>query len=395
MTSPSGQTPPHNQEHTFVDIVCEGGGVRGIALVGALSVLEQQGFQPQNLAGTSAGAIVMALYAAGYRSQELRTIISGLNFSRFMDTPWYGRLPAIGAPINLLRRLGVYRGDYFYHLMRRLLAAKRVYTFKDLRSPYADDPRYAADPRYHYKAQVIASDVSHQRLLILPLHARALGVEPDELEVALAVRMSMSIPIFFWPVHTRDALGARSRHLVVDGGLVSNFPIWLFDEAGTPPWPTLGLRLVEGSTTATLAAHDAHDAHDGHDAHAANTSPLPHSPRRGFGGLLRYATALINTMVAAHDRLALDMDPFARTMQIPTLGIPATNFKLQPDEIEALYTSGRATAEEFLKTWDFGAYVATFRSGSRPTWREVVSETMRQTKAEGARHVAIDAPATE
>src|SRR5215475_7025644 len=108
MTNPSSQQARLDQEHAFVDIVCEGGGVRGVAFVGALSVLEEHGFQPQNLAGTSAGAIVMALYAAGYRSQELL-------------------------------RLGVYRGDHFYQLMRRLLAAKHVHTFKDLRSPYADN----------------------------------------------------------------------------------------------------------------------------------------------------------------------------------------------------------------------------------------------------------------
>jgi NTE family protein len=369
MTNPTNTADLATQapaERHYVDIVCEGGGVRGIALVGALSVLEEHGFAPQNLAGTSAGAIVTTLYAAGYRAQELHTIIGGLKFSRFMDTPWYGRLPGVGKPINMLRQLGVYRGQYFYKLMKKLLADKGVRTFKDLRSTYADDPRYKDDLRYHYKAQIIASDVSSQQLLVLPYHAQRLGIRPDELEVAQAVRMSMSIPIFFWPVHTRSLTDAKNRHLIVDGGLLSNFPVWLFDEDRTPAWPTFGLRLVEGFSADRLdAAPESH----------------PQRPKTGVRGLVRYATALINTMVVAHDRLSLEMDPFARTMLIPTLNIPSTNFNLTAQDAEALYNSGRQTAEEFLRTWDFDAYVATFRSGKRPTWREVVNEKMQEEKA--------------
>ena len=85
---------------------------------------------------------------------------------------------------------------------------------------------------------------SHE-LLVLPRDARKLGIEPDELEVALAVRMSMSIPIFFEPVlHENPETG--ETHIIVDGGMLSNFPVWLFDcEDGEPDWPTFGLLLVE------------------------------------------------------------------------------------------------------------------------------------------------------
>lgn len=50
----------------------EGGGAKGIALVGALSVLEERGYEPQGVAGTSAGAVLTALLAAGYTAAELR-----------------------------------------------------------------------------------------------------------------------------------------------------------------------------------------------------------------------------------------------------------------------------------------------------------------------------------
>jgi predicted acylesterase/phospholipase RssA len=56
-----------------VDLVLEGGGVKGIGLIGALAVLEERGYVPQNVAGTSAGAIAAALIAAGYSAGALAT----------------------------------------------------------------------------------------------------------------------------------------------------------------------------------------------------------------------------------------------------------------------------------------------------------------------------------
>ena len=65
-----------NPDYThFVDLVCEGGGVKGIGLAGAFSALEEHGYKPQNVAGTSAGAITAALIAAGYSAAEVKEII--------------------------------------------------------------------------------------------------------------------------------------------------------------------------------------------------------------------------------------------------------------------------------------------------------------------------------
>ena len=64
-----------------IDAVFEGGGVKGIGLVGAVAVTEERGYQFENLAGTSAGAIVAALIAAGYKSDKLKEIIENLDLS--------------------------------------------------------------------------------------------------------------------------------------------------------------------------------------------------------------------------------------------------------------------------------------------------------------------------
>ncbi len=78
---------------------------------------------------------------------------------------------------------------------------------------------------------VIVSDLTAKRLLVLPMEAGVLGVEPDEFDVAQAVRMSMSIPVFFEPVRW-DNPDTGEQHVIVDGGMLSNFPVWLFDRQG-------------------------------------------------------------------------------------------------------------------------------------------------------------------
>ena len=117
---------------TNVDLVFEGGGVKGIALVGAYSVLEEQGYRPQTMAGASAGAIVAALVAAGYSAAELREILGGLDFLSFKDRGWEDRLPALSRTISTLKDKGIYEGEAFIQWMSGLLEKKGVKTFGDL-----------------------------------------------------------------------------------------------------------------------------------------------------------------------------------------------------------------------------------------------------------------------
>jgi NTE family protein len=82
-----------------------------------------------------------------------------------------------------------------------------------------------AELRYRYKLQVIASDLTEQRLLVLPKDAHKLGIEdPDELSVATAVRMSTSIPMFSEPDSFTNQKGGHG-HLIVDSGMLSNSPV--------------------------------------------------------------------------------------------------------------------------------------------------------------------------
>ena len=91
----------------------------------------------------------------------------------------------------------------------------------------------------------MATDVTRGRLLRLPWDYRLLDLKPYEQLVADAVRASSSIPLFFEPVTVRDGKSAEQTTLV-DGGVLSNFAIEIFDRAdrATPRWPTFGVKII-------------------------------------------------------------------------------------------------------------------------------------------------------
>jgi NTE family protein len=324
----------------YADLVFEGGGVKGIGLAGAFAALSERGFTPKGVAGTSAGAITAALVAAGYTSAELDEILLDLPFAEFKDKDWQDRLGVPGQAVSLLRDKGIYEGEFFMDWIAGLLEAKGVTRFGHV----VDDE--AEDPAGRYRLRVIASDVTHRRMLVLPDDADHLGVDPDELEIAYAVRMSMSIPIFFEPVVHENPRGGE-EHLIVDGGMLSNFPVWLFDcEGRDPNWPTFGLMLVEPDPKVPIGHRLEGEEHD---------------VKRG--SLIDYLKSLASTMMAAHDRLYLENATFARTIPIPTLGVGTTEFDITPDRVKALYHSGHTAASQFLDKWDFKAYIEEFRRG--------------------------------
>ena len=194
---------------------------------------------------------------------------------------------------------------------------------------------YKDDEQYRFKLRVIAADVTQGRLLILPQDIAEFSMRPEDLDVAKAVRMSMSIPFFYEPIKLEN----KNKHqisYIVDGGLLSNFPVWLFDtKGGIPAWPTFGFKLVE---------------------------PDEHKPNN-IKGPITLLTALFSTMMEAHDARYIEDMNFTRTIPIPTLGVGTTEFDISWERSEDLYQSGRGAAEAFFSAWDFQKYIDNYRKG--------------------------------
>ncbi|HHT28286.1 MAG TPA: patatin-like phospholipase family protein [Firmicutes bacterium] len=317
----------------LADIVLEGGGVKGIALVGALSYAESVNYRWNAIAGTSAGAMVGALAAAGYTGAELHKIMCELDFNLFRDPTFLGRVRFIGPLISIGVNLGLYAGDDFEEWLRAMLAAKGIHTFGDLKI------HDRQNPAIRYKLQVIASDLSRGRMLVLPGDLRQYGLDPDTMDVARAVRMSAGIPYFYEPVVLRYGRLRLQKSYIVDGGLLSNYPVWIFDcpPSRAPRWPTFGLRLSEPN------------------------SWQPHV----INGPVSLFTALFSTMMEAHDARAIKESNAVRTIRIDTLGVSTVDFDISAEQREALYQSGYNAARRFFAAWDFKWYKAKYRRQKR------------------------------
>ncbi|MDQ6660326.1 MAG: patatin-like phospholipase family protein, partial [Chloroflexota bacterium] len=156
------------------DAVFAGGGIRGIGHVGALMVAEQLGYQWVNIAGTSAGAMIAALLAAGYSATELYTIMSELDYTRFTDGSHSNYLSLQDIHM-LLEQGGIHSGKYLEAFMREKLQAKGIEKFGDLIIKGQED-----DVRFRYRLTVIATDITTGQLLRLPHDAHIYGFDPDQ-----------------------------------------------------------------------------------------------------------------------------------------------------------------------------------------------------------------------
>jgi len=325
-----------------VDAVFEGGGVKGIGLVGAVSVIEKAGYKFENLAGTSAGAIVAGLLAVGFSSEEIKEELKKLNYNDFKDEKFSSEYELFEKGIKIISKKGIYKGDYFAEWFEKLLEKKGKYKFGDIRTEYKKD-------KYKYKLQVIASDLTDQCLLVLPGDLKKFGKDPDDFSISKAIRMSMGIPIFFEPVEIKDK--NKITHYIVDGGLLSNYPVWLLDDGkNDPKWPTFGFKLMEPQKR-TLKK--------------PNPNPNP------INDTFNYLLAIYGTLQNGHDNyhISESKGDYDRTIGISTeievnnlkKEIGTTYFDITEEESNLLYKNGESAAKKFLKKWDFQEWIEKYR----------------------------------
>ncbi len=196
--------------YPFKNLVFEGGGVKGIAYVGAIKVLEEKGILPniERVGGTSAGAINAVLVGLGYTSAQTMDIMNKLDFKKFMDDD-FGVLRDVD---RLLNEFGWHKGAYFRKWISKLI--KKRTGNPDATFAEVQKQKKAKGFRDMY---FIGANISTH-------FAEAFSHEhTPRMCIADAVRISMSIPLFF--ASHRSPRG----DVYVDGGLLDNYPVKLFD----------------------------------------------------------------------------------------------------------------------------------------------------------------------
>jgi len=324
------------------DAVFQGGGVKGIGFAGAVSAIERAGYEFVNLAGTSAGAIMAALLAVGYTGAEIEKEIMGLDYSQFCGGAGPGRFGVLGKAMSLGLFWGMHKTDYFENWLNELLERKGRMVFGDISTG-------SGIPQYKYRFQAIASDISRKRMLVLPGDLAEFGIDPDGFSIARAVRMSISIPFYFMPYWLT---GPLMESLVVDGGILSNYPVWLLDDGtNDPPWPTFGFKFA--------------------GAQDERAQPAKITNIQG------YSKAIVGTLLEAHDNreISTHKGDHKRSIVISTevytgkgkrkrKKIKTTDFDITPEESRALFKNGADAAEKFLAEWDFEKWKRIYRHRS-------------------------------
>ncbi|WP_058303695.1 patatin-like phospholipase family protein [Gorillibacterium timonense] len=311
-----------------VNAVFQGGGVKAIGLAGAVCSAEKHGIAFGRLAGTSSGSIIASLLAAGYTGEELKDIIMKTPFSHFLKHTAFHQIRWLGPAVRLYMKKGLYSGERLEAWAANLLAARGVRRFGDLSNG---------------KLQIIASDISTGRLLVLPDDIVKYGIEPDLFSVSRAIRMSTSIPFFFDPVILRKRYRSGEKHeafrdqfvYVVDGGLLSNFPLWLFDKDThnlVDPVPTLGFQLV---------------------------GRAEQQPNRIVGPLTMFR-ALFSTMMDAHDERYIDESQGFRTIKIPSANVHTTEFNISSEKSADLFQAGVKAGDKFFRTFTLDRYTKLY-----------------------------------
>jgi NTE family protein len=298
-----------HSETKCADGVFSGGGVKAIAFAGALVAAEEAGYREwEQLAGTSAGAITAAALAVGYTGDALTRRLMEFDFASVADI---GRPRHLAQLSNLIRHHAIARGRSLHGWISDLLeqAPRPARTFGELPFPL----------------RVVGTDLVHHRMVVFPEDAgRYLDPQgrpwtPEAFPLADAVRISAGYPFMFAPVPLRDAATGQAGALV-DGGIVSGFPVFLFD-CEQPRHPTWGFQL--------------------------GGEPSVGQAIRGYRWPWGMMRAILETSIGVHDRL--DAQAFsARTIHIDTGNVPTLRFTLQGQDKKALWEAGHAAAAAFF-----------------------------------------------
>lgn len=289
-----------------INCVFSGGGVKAFAFIGALQSLESKHYHIEKVAGTSAGAIIACLIAAKYTVDEIYELLMELHLKQFMDLPLLSKTIPFGKWLMLYFNMGIYKGERFEKWLYRVLAKKGVYTFADM-----EDERL----------KVIVSDVTLGKLVIFPDDiSRIYGLNKRDLTVASAVRMSASFPYFFMPKKWRGA--DDKEYYFVDGGLLSNFPLWIFNQRRTKQRnKTLGFTLQDS---------------------------LDHIKPQKVNNALDMLQAIFIAMLHAHDTRYIAKSKQDNIVFIPVKNVQTTDLLISNEEKKKCIQLGKKKTDEFL-----------------------------------------------
>jgi predicted acylesterase/phospholipase RssA len=357
------------------DLVFEGGGAKGSVFAGALEVFFAAGHQPARLVGTSAGAITATLLAAGYTPAEMLAAVNEQRdgkprFASFMDVPeatefdanmkQESQLQTILNAVDIPGLPAFFENRIDAVLINELLALsphfRQLFAFVECGGLFSGHtfvewlnekleahgiPRGCTLGQMHQDRgcdlSLVITDTSNREMRVLN-HRTAPGVP-----VAMAVRMSMSIPFVWREVVWQKEWGTYcgvdiTDAKIVDGGVLSNFPIDLIACSDDRIKKIMGERTDPNASFNLGMLIDETREVPGIDSKPVRENPL-HTVRR--------VQRIVDTMTGARDNVLLD-DFSDQVCRLPAKGYGTTEFDMPKPKIDALVEAGRVAMRAHL-----------------------------------------------
>lgn len=328
--------------YPFKNLIFEGGGVLGLAYVGALEVIEKKQILKNivRVGGASAGAINATLLSLGYTNKELKDIFLKLDFNNFLDDSWgYFR-----DADRLITDFGWYKGDYFRDWIGELIKKKtgnEHSTFKEL----------SLNKEYK-ELFLIGTNISTG-------FSEVFSSEHTPREsVADAVRISMSVPLFFRAIqNTRD-------DYYVDGGMVNNYPVKLFDRekyiaksmlrknGRKTDYYNKQNREIKKTSSKYIFNNETLGFRLDKREVIAMFRDKAEPPRNKINDFFDYAGALIKTLMNIQNNQHLHSDDWQRTIYIDTTGFDWLDFKMEKKEKQKLIVEGINGTKKYFEWYD-------------------------------------------
>jgi NTE family protein len=318
------------KNYNIENLIFEGGGVKGIGYGGALTAMNSFGLlkKVKRVGGTSAGAITACLMALGYTPIEIAEIIVETKFSSFQDDSF----GVIRDTVRLIRHYGWHKGGTFKEWLGGYVEEKlgdRYATFETL-SKKVNARLFGCKDLY-----VAVTNLTKQKVEIY-----SASTTPD-MPIVEAVRISMSIPIFFQCVRNKDG------DILVDGGVANNFPIRLFDKMNY--YNPCMANYVPG--TYILNPNTIGFRLDTKDEIEANESWTNVSVK--IDSITDYIGAVVTYLMETANKKHLKDCDFKRTIFIETGKIKATDFDLSPENVKMLIENGQKAVFKYFNCQPF------------------------------------------
>ncbi len=317
------------QQPSIQNLVFEGAGIRGLAYSGAIRELEKNDLlkNVQRVGGTSAGAITALLLSLGYTSEEITSIIHSTSFRKFND----GRFFFLGGISRMQKFYGWYRSGKFDKWIAALVKKK---------TGDADISFEQMKKKGFKELYVTGTCLNKQALVVFSHHTY------PEMKVKDAVRISMSIPLYFEAVFINDKgktvkrpKNKKGLDIMVDGGMVSNFPIRIFDSTRYVDPSSPNRFLINPNT---LGFRIDRDEQIRNDAEGKGLAPMP------VNDLKEYFSAFYNLVIETLNRQELGPSDWQRTISISDGTIAPRIRKLSMAEISLLEDNGSKATNLFL-----------------------------------------------